>query len=104
MSSVIFHNFDRKLTVEEIEDEIFHRKKVEMKDEQEVEDEQQDDEQHEVDSQLLGKQASQEDELLGGLYTDNPYEFVLTNEEHEQTDNVISSNKINFMKHQIIPK
>ena len=104
MSSVIFHNFDRKLTVEEIEDEIFHRKR-EVK---QTNDEEHDSEvkANEQDKQTKVERDDQtkEDELLGGLYTDNPYEFILTNEDHDETDNVISSNKINFMKHQIIPK
>lgn len=116
MSNVIFHNFDKKLTVEEIEDEIFHRKKVKQQDgqqdethveqlvESKVNEQLLNKDSQRLEDELLGKQARQEDELLGGLYTDNPYEFILTNEDHEETDNVISSNKINFMKHQIIPK
>jgi hypothetical protein len=77
-----------------------------MKDKQEVEHENQqnDKQQEDVETQLKSQHEDVDSQLFGGLYTDNPYEFVLTNEEHEQTDNVISSNKINFMKHQIIPK
>lgn len=115
MSNVIFHNFDRKLTVEEIEDEVFHRKRNkqvenESQDKQTDESNQQVVDDQQVESQQVETNHDNEvkqidnDQLLGGLYTDNPYEFILTNEDHDETDNVISSNKINFMKHQIIPK
>ena len=105
MSNVIFHNFDKKLTVEEIEDEVFHRKKKKQVESQQDEFNQQDESQQvENENQSEQKDDDDNDQLLGGLYTDNPYEFILTNEDHDETDNVISSNKINFMKHQIIPK